>query len=113
MHEVSIVEEIINTVEEICNLNNISNVSKIILSVGEFVYLDKKSVDFIFGLLKKDTLCKNSILEIKESKAMAYCEKCRKKFKISFTEKNCPTCKTYSSNIVSGYETILEQIEGE
>ncbi len=44
---------------------------------------------------------------------MAYCEKCRKKFKISFTEKNCPTCKTYSSNIVSGYETILEQIEGE
>ncbi len=50
MHEVSIVEEIINTVEENCNLNNISNVSKIILSVGEFVYLDKKSVDFIFGL---------------------------------------------------------------
>lgn len=113
MHEVSVVYDAIKIVEENSKLNNINKLTKVLLKIGEFTCIDEKSLDFAFEALSKNTLCEGAKLEIEKVRGKAKCNSCNIEFFIDFTNKLCPRCSTYSSNIISGYELLVYQIEGD
>lgn len=113
MHEISIVYKIMEMIEGICRENNILKVNKVILNIGELTAIEKETLSFAFNSLKKNTNCSEALLEVNSIKAMAYCKICKKEFFISFVNRQCPNCHTYSDNIVSGKEILLYRIEGE
>lgn len=112
MHEVSIVYDVIQIVEENSKLNNINKVNKVFMKIGEFTCIDENSIRFAFEILRKNTLCEGATLEIERVKGKARCNICNEEFMIDFTNKLCPKCKFYSSNIISGYELLVYEIEG-
>lgn len=113
MHEVSIVYDVIQIVEENSKLNNINKVNKVFMKIGEFTCIDENSINFAFETLRKNTLCEEAILEVERVKGKAMCNVCNEEFIIDFTSKLCPKCKCYSSNITSGYEILVYEIEGD
>ena len=62
---------------------------------------------------QRDTESEKAELIINRVKAKAECNECGQVFDISFTDKKCPKCNVFSNNIVSGYELLLDEIEGE
>lgn len=113
MHEVSIIQDMFDIIEENIENHNIEEVSKIVVKVGEFTCVEEHALTFAFEAISKDTKAENAELIIKRVKATAKCEDCQEIFDISYTNKKCPVCRKFSNNIISGYELILSEIEGE
>lgn len=111
MHEVSIVHDIIETIKESSKLNNINKVNKVFMKIGEFTCIDENSINFAFDVLSKNTLCEGALLDIERIKGKAKCNVCNDEFFISFTNKLCPKCRCYSSNIINGYEILVYEID--
>lgn len=113
MHEVSVVLELLKIIKENIKTYKLRKINKITVKVGEFTCIEENALKFAFKNLSKDTICQNSQLIIQKIKASAYCDNCKQNFSISYTDKLCPKCNRFSNNIVTGYELILESIEGE
>ncbi|RDY23133.1 hydrogenase maturation nickel metallochaperone HypA [Romboutsia maritimum] len=113
MHEISIVYDTLQIANENGEKNNIKKIDKIFMKIGEFTCVEESSLKFAFESLKKNTICEDAELIIEKIKAKALCNYCNKEFIIDFTNKLCPKCNRYSSNITSGYEIMVWQIEGE
>lgn len=113
VHEVSIMGNIFEIINENVINNNMKKVNKITLKIGEFTCVEEDSLRFAFQAFSKDTEAEEAQLIIDRVEATAKCEHCQKIFKVSFFNKICPVCQTFSNNIVTGYELLLQEIEGE
>ncbi|WP_432409223.1 hydrogenase maturation nickel metallochaperone HypA [Wukongibacter sp. M2B1] len=113
MHETAVISEVLKTVDENIKAYGLKRVDKIILGVGEFTCIEESTLRFAFDAMAKGTVCENSRLILDKIEATAYCDNCKETFGISYTKKLCPKCNKYSCNIVTGYELLLERIEGE
>ncbi|MBE6066471.1 MAG: hydrogenase maturation nickel metallochaperone HypA [Clostridium lundense] len=113
MHEVSVASEILEIVLENANESNIKKVDKIIIQVGEFTCIEESSLQFAFEAMKEKSICENAQLLIKKIKATSYCDNCKEEFEVGYTNRLCPKCNNFSSNIIKGYELYLESIEGD
>ncbi|GIM27738.1 putative hydrogenase nickel incorporation protein HypA [Clostridium polyendosporum] len=113
MHEVSIMGDIFNIVNENIVNYKMKKVNKILLKVGEFTCVQEDALQFAFEAFSKDTVAEGAELIIDRVEATAKCSNCEEIFKITFVNKICPKCQTFSNNIVTGYELLLQEIEGE
>lgn len=113
MHEISIMYDAIGIAIENGKINNIKNIYKIYMKIGEFTCIDEDALKFAFNALSKDTICQDAQLIIDKVKAKARCDCCNENFEITFTNKICPNCNKYSNNILSGYELLVWQIDGD
>lgn len=113
MHEVSVASELLDIIFINAEIHNIKEVKKIVLKIGEFTCIQENALRFAFKAISKKTLCANAQLVIETVKAAAYCENCKQCFDINYTNKICPKCGQFSFNITTGYELLLESIEGE
>jgi len=113
MHELSIIYNILEITKEYAEKNSLNKIHKITMRIGEFCTLQEDSLLFAFDALQRETLCENAVLVIKKQEAKGYCAHCDLEFKISFMHKLCPICNVFSHHITTGYEILVESIEGE
>lgn len=113
MHEVSIMESTLRIVKEKAEENNLKNVSKITLKIGELSGVMSDSLIFAFNSLSKGTIAEGAEFLIEKVDATAMCDECGITFKIDHFNKLCPECNKFSTDILSGYELYVNTIEGE
>lgn len=113
MHEVSIMGDIFRIIEDNIAEYNLKKIEKVSLKIGEFTCVEDSALKFAFEAFSKDSLAEGAELLIDRVKASAKCDNCGQVFNISFTNKICPNCFTFSSNAITGYELLLHEIEGE
>lgn len=113
MHEVSIMQNSIKIVLEKAEENNLKNISKITIKIGELSGVISDSLIFAFNSLSKGTIAEGAKFSIEKVDATAMCDDCGIIFKIDHFNKLCPNCNKFSTNILSGYELYVNTIEGE
>ena len=113
MHEVSIMENTINIISEKAEENNLKNISKITIKIGELSGVMSDSLIFAFNSLSKGTIAEGAEFLIEKVDATAMCDDCGITFEIDHFNKLCPNCNKFSTNILSGYELYVNTIEGE
>jgi len=113
VHEVSIMQEIFEIVNENILIHNIEKVTSVTLQIGEFSCVEAHALEFAFEAMSKDTPSENAELRIERVKAKALCSQCDELFEVSFTNKICPECGTFSNDIKEGYELVFHGMEGE
>ncbi|WP_129597824.1 hydrogenase maturation nickel metallochaperone HypA [Anaerophilus nitritogenes] len=113
MHEVAVMTEVFEIINENIKIYNLKKIDQILLKIGEFTCVEEHALRFSFEVISKGTICENAKLIIQKVKASAYCDNCGETFYICYTNKLCPKCNQFSSNIITGYELLLEKIEGE
>ncbi|AGK96654.1 MAG: hydrogenase maturation nickel metallochaperone HypA [Clostridium sp.] len=113
MHEVSIMENTINIISEKAKENNLKNISKITIKIGELSGVMSDSLIFAFNSLSKGTIAEGAKFLIEKVDATAMCDDCGITFEIDHFNKLCPNCNKFSTNILSGYELYVNTIEGE
>jgi len=114
MHELSIVEALIEQVEaEVEQAGAAGPVSRLALSIGRLSGVCADSVRFAFELLSPDTILAGAALEIEEPKAVCVCHGCAERTELEELCLHCPACGSPDITIEGGQEMLLETIDVE
>ena len=111
MHEISICENILETLEEQAKAQAFSQVEVVRLEIGPLAGVELEALRFGFDVVMEGTLADGSTLEIIETKAEALCEQCAVTVTINQRYDGCPNCNHYPLKITSGDEMRIKDLE--
>lgn len=115
MHELSIMEGVLNMVRESAEQNNINKINEINLVIGKLSMVLPDSLSFCFQALSvHEEMFQNAVLKIEERDTMIQCAICEQQFTL---EDGwclvCPGCGGSNVSIISGREMYLDYYEGD
>ena len=115
VHELSLMEGVLNMVRENAGQNNICRINKVNLVIGKLAMVLPDSLQFCFqALSSQEELFQNALLEIEERDAVIRCAVCEQEFTMEdgwcFV---CPSCEGIDVAIISGREMYLDYYEGD
>ena len=114
MHELSIVEALIDQVREtLVQEGEKGRVLKLELSIGRLSGVCCDSVRFAFGLLAPGTVAEGAEVVIQQPKAACNCRACRVLTEIDGLVIECPNCGSGDISIEGGRELLLLNIDVE
>ena len=112
MHEVSIVEALIQQVEgEVTRAGASGQVSRIALSIGRLSGVQSDSIRFAFELLAPGTIVEGATLEIEEPRAVCVCAPCGARTELDEICLECPVCGSHEISLEGGQEMLLQTID--
>lgn len=114
MHELSIMESVLEMVRENASQNNIDKINKLKLVIGQLTMVMPDSLQFAFEVLSQEDLFRGSTLEIETKETIIHCKDCAKEsaqdFGYCFL---CPGCGSDQVDIIQGRELYLDYYEGD
>ena len=114
MHELSIAQSIVEVVEARAAEYNVARVKGVRLKIGEASGVVADSLTFCFEMLASlDPSLAGAQLLIDTMPHCAYCRYCDREFSVTNFVAQCPTCKEWSNEIVSGTELQILEMEFE
>ncbi len=112
MHELSIAQSIVETVEARALECNATSVKDVHLKIGEASGIVGDSLTFCFEMLTNEIpILAGTHLSIDTLPHRARCHHCDKEFAIESYIAQCPTCHEWSNDIISGTELQIVDIE--
>lgn len=112
MHELSIAQSIFDAVEARATECNAARVKGVRLRIGEASGIVADSLTFCFEMLTSlDPTLTGAQLLIDSVPHRARCRHCAKDFSVINFVAQCPTCQEWSSEIVSGNELQILDME--
>lgn len=110
MHEVSIAQSIVDTLEAEMEEEQYASVREIHVKVGILSSIEHKLLEHVFGFVTEGGPFEKSRLCTQLVEVVAKCEKCGDNFKVENYHFVCPQCDTPSSTIVEGNELTIYKI---
>lgn len=110
MHEISICESIIKTIEDELEEDQFQNVRGIYVKIGVLSCVDPKVLAQVFACIIKETPFSKSSLHTEFVEILVACENCKKNFKVKDYRFVCPDCDKSSSQIVEGNELTIYKV---
>ena len=121
----SIVERVLEYKKE----KNLGTVTRIMINIGEYSFLNEDQLKFGINAMIEDTKLDNVNIDIEENKGKIECSECgyrgrpetdlneedEEKYHLnkSFLSFKCPKCSSSNTKIISGREVNLKGIEVE
>jgi len=114
MHELSIIQSVIDTVSDSARINGIRRVNKVKLVIGKLTMALPDSLQFAFEAFAHDEMFNNAVLEIEERDISCECRRCLNRFQIDDTYCFiCPCCGNDQVEITGGRELYIDYFEGD
>lgn len=113
MHELSLINALIDTVVQSAGENGITKVTKVKLVVGESHGALPEALQFAFEVLTGGTLCAGAELAIENSALLFKCRECGREFRPEGYLYRCPSCGVSNAVLVKGSELYVEYYEGD
>lgn len=114
MHELAIAQSIVEVVGTQAAECNAAHVKSVRLKIGEASGVVTESLTFCFEMLASlDPTLAGARLLIDTTPHRARCPHCASEFSVTNFVAQCPTCKEWSSEIVSGTELQVLEMEVE
>jgi hydrogenase nickel incorporation protein HypA/HybF len=112
MHEVSIAQAILDTVEDECRAAGIrAAVSRVQVKIGALSAVVPDSLEFAFSTMKEGTRCSNAILEWDEIPLVISCHGCGAETRLDSPIFLCASCGAQDVKIESGRELKLTSFD--
>lgn len=113
MHELAIAQSLLDIITEEGRKHGITRVTTIRLQVGAMASVVPDSLTFCFELVSKESIAEGAAIEIETTPLIARCPECNFEFEVKNQVYRCPKCGNRVSNLVSGRELSIVNIEGE
>jgi len=111
MHELSIVANLFEILEEKAKEQKAKKIVMVKLQVGTLSGVVPEFLETAFNIYKKDTLADKARLEIKKIPLRVQCQKCRTEMVKDDFVFICSKCGAKELKTLSGTELLLEKIE--
>jgi hydrogenase nickel incorporation protein HypA/HybF len=106
MHELSLVESILQIVEEYAAKDGFTRVRALRLTCGKLSSVVPQALSFAFEVQSKGTRAEGAALELEVLPAAIHCLACGEDIEVGHFEAQCPTCEGYEVLLVRGTEEL-------
>ena len=110
MHEVSICQSIVETLEAELEEDQFQNVREVHVKIGVLSCVDPKILSHVFTYIIEGSPFQKSSLHTEFVEVLAACEHCMQNFKVKEYRFVCPECDKPSSTIIEGNELTIYKI---
>jgi len=111
MHELSVVQSVVEMVEREAKSNHAIGVSRVCLEIGDLAGIEMDALKFAWKSVIPHTLLRRSKLVIDKVKGKARCENCGKEFEMHDYFDVCPECQSFQNEVLAGKELKVKSIE--
>lgn len=112
MHEVGIVREILNTVEDAARGAGASRVVSVSLRIGDMCEVVPEALDFAWETLRAErTLTETAELTVEEVSPESTCRDCGVTFDHDRFHCRCPECGSANTRLLRGRELEITSME--
>ena len=111
MHELSIAQSILEIIKENVNSEDTGKVRKILLEIGDMSGIVSDSLNFCFDAVKLESPFENSTLEIINIPFVLFCRNCNQNTTNNYGLRLCEKCGGFDTEIISGTEMKIKEIE--
>lgn len=109
MHELSVVQSIVDIAEDAVKKNNAHFVDAIDLEIGTQAGIEFDALDFAWDVAVKNTVLENSERRISKIQARARCL-CGCEYDVLESFQPCPQCQEFLVNYIKGKELRVKSI---
>ncbi len=106
MHELSLVESILQIVDEYAAKEGFTRVTSLRLSCGKLSSVVPQALSFAFEVQSKGTRAEGAMLDLEVLPAAIHCLSCERDVEIDRFEAQCPVCREYEVFLVRGTEEL-------
>ena len=110
MHEIGVVRSMLQTIDEFCKENGVTEIEEIVLDIGELSLVIPKYVEEIYPTVVKGTKYENTKLVINEIPGMAECDECDEVFNVVENKGYCPNCGSFEKQVLTGEDFTIREI---
>ena len=111
MHEMSICQSILETLEEQAALRNFTRVERVCLEIGPLAGVEIAALKFGFDVVMRGSLAAGARLEIVECPAEAWCRNCAATVPIGQRYDACPCCGSHQLQVTGGEQLRIKELE--
>jgi len=113
LHELSIVETMVDMVMEKAREANAKKVLRVYLIIGELTGVLNDAVELYFAILTKDTIAAGAELFFQRPPTLVRCRNCSTEYTPENMKIVCPQCKEQKIEIISGRELYIDSLDVE
>lgn len=113
MHEISLCEMILQTLDEQSEIQHYRRVRSVTLEVGELAGVEIDALRFSFDVVVQGSLADQARLEIIEIPGRACCLHCSLESAVQQRYQICPGCGHYQLQIIDGEQMRIKELEVE
>lgn len=111
MHELGLVKQVVDTVENLVEEQGLTQVASVTLEIGEVSgILPDYLLDCWQWMQKKVAILETTELKIESLPALTLCESCDARYATLEHGKTCPTCGCEDTYLLHGNEFIIKEI---
>lgn len=111
MHEMGIMEGVLDSALKSAQQAHALRICKITLSIGDMTECIDDALQFSFEILSENTLAQGATLVLNKVSPRSVCLDCRKEFDHDRFHRQCPYCQSYSTDLIAGRELSIDSIE--
>jgi hydrogenase nickel incorporation protein HypA/HybF len=111
LHELGITQSILQIALHHANEAGATHIKELNLVIGELASVVDDSVQFYWGMIAKDTIAEDAVLNFKRVPAQLKCRVCGHEFDMDRREFVCPDCGSAQVMVAGGDEFFLESID--
>jgi hydrogenase nickel incorporation protein HypA/HybF len=106
MHELSLVQSLLDIVEEYAQNREFSKVLKIKVSFGKASNIVPQAITSAFEILSEGTILEGAVIIFDLQPLVIYCSACNKNITIDSYRALCPLCESIEIKLVGGTEGL-------
>jgi hydrogenase nickel incorporation protein HypA/HybF len=106
----SVVFEVVKTVEEFAQKNGVTKIDTVVLQIGELSSIIPKFIEDCYPAAVDGTIMQETKLKIEVLPGKAICKQCWKIYNLIQNQDGCPGCGSKARDILSGKEFLIKEI---
>ncbi|CDF58595.1 hydrogenase maturation nickel metallochaperone HypA [Thermobrachium celere] len=110
MHELGVMIEVVNYVEDFAKKNGLTKIDTLVLQIGELSAIIPRYIEACYPAAIDGTMLENTKLKIEVLPANAICRECSKVFNVVQNNKICPRCGNEKWELLCGKEFLIKEI---
>jgi hydrogenase nickel insertion protein HypA len=113
MHEYSVVQALLEQIEDIAEQNDASKVTKIIVKIGVMSGIEAHLLEIAFNTFKEKTICDGAEFVMNIQPLKIRCNSCQNENELEKIHYCCPECTSTDVEVIDGEDMFLMSLEME
>jgi len=111
MHEFSIVQSLLQLIEDQARQNGATRVTRVVVQIGKFSGVEPHLLKTAFDTFKTHSIAADAELDMQIQDLELECQECHTTFSPQNMQFICPHCQSSSVDIIHGREMLLLSLE--
>ncbi len=110
MHELSLLENVREILQDHAGSQNFTQVKKITLEIGELSCVEPEALRFAFDVVMKDSLAAQAKLILTKQKGLGICQRCQQSTPLKNLYDSCIFCEHPFITVIQGHEMKIKDL---